>query len=74
MAKRKPTPRTDIFCADCIRFRRDTEGSNYSRITREYFMGVCLKGLQPDNMSKVFANKPRKKCDNYEPDNNNRQA
>lgn len=53
-----------VYCGECRIFQRDTEGPSRSIETGEYFMGVCLKGLRPDGMRKVFANKPRE-CEYY---------
>lgn len=53
-----------VYCGECKQFKRDTEGPSRSIETGEYFMGVCLKGLRPDGMRKVFANKPRE-CEGY---------
>lgn len=54
-----------VYCGECKQFQRDTEGPSKSIETGEYFMGVCLKGLIPDGMRKVFANKPRV-CEGFE--------
>lgn len=54
-----------VTCADCLFFKRDTEGPSYSRDTGEYFMGECGKGLYPDTIRKQFANKPRE-CAKFE--------
>lgn len=53
-----------VYCGECKQFKRDTEGPSRSIETGEYFMGVCLLGLRPDGMRKVFANKPRE-CKYY---------
>ena len=59
-----PPPPPDVFCCECSHFQRDTSGISYNNDTHEYFMGICEVGLTPDNMRKVFANKPRK-CNKY---------
>jgi len=53
-----------IYCSECAHFKRDTEGISRSRITGEYFIGICLCGLHPDTMRKQFADKPRD-CSSY---------
>lgn len=61
MAKPKTPPAEPkrVTCGECRHFVRDTSGISRSNETGEYFMGVCGKGLTPDNIRKVFANKPR---------------
>lgn len=61
-----PPPPKRVTCATCRLFTRDTTGPSYNNDTHEYFMGVCSKGLTPDNMRKVFANKPRP-CPHHQP-------
>ena len=58
--KQNPSPPPPkVLCADCRRFRRDTEGISFSIQTGEYFMGTCALGLTPDTPRKQFADKPR---------------
>lgn len=58
--KSNPNPEpAKVFCSDCLHFVRDTEGISRNNETREYFMGICNKGLTPDGCRKTFANKPR---------------
>ena len=67
MAKPKTPPPAEpkrVTCGECKHFQRDTSGISYNNDTHEYFMGVCDVSLTPDNMKKVFANKPRK-CNKY---------
>ena len=60
-----PEPKR-VYCSDCCNCTRDTSGPSYNIYTHEYFMGVCGKGLTPDNMRKVFVNKPRI-CTEHQP-------
>jgi hypothetical protein len=62
MAKKQDKPieqKPTVFCSDCKFFIRDTTGPSFNAETREFFMGVCSKGLHPDSVIKQFANKPR---------------
>ena len=59
----KPEP--TVYCSECSRFKRDTEGLSFRTDSVEYFMGVCLRGYSDcgGNKPRVFADKPRKcKC------------
>lgn len=55
-----------VECATCLHFRRDTDGPSRNVHTREYFMGECRLGRDPDNTynekygtAKIFADKKR---------------
>lgn len=56
--KEKTSEPKCVYCSECRRFKRDTEGINYRRDTGEYFMGKCEMGHH-DGLVKVFADKPR---------------
>lgn len=61
----KPDPKS-VRCADCIFFRRDTEGRNKRNGTEEYFMGECALGHTPDGCpKKVFADRWRE-CNDHQ--------
>ena len=58
-------PEPTVYCSECSRFKRDTEGLSFRNDSGEYFMGVCLWGYSDCGGGKprVFADKPRKcKC------------
>ena len=77
MARKTPLElieKPKVYCSQCKRFKRDTEGISRSVITGEYFMGLCpmmhadgvIKYDRQGNAigGRVFADKPRD-CEDY---------